>query len=101
MRFEEALDAWHVPEPRDSLRQAILKAAPGQRGGIVVSLPKGWFGAGIGALLAGSCAAGVVAGLLLIAPPEPAEPNGEAAVWAALSGPSDAAGYDDTESEQS
>lgn len=102
MRFEETLDAWQVPEPRDSLRQAILRSAPGQRGGFTVAMPRGWFGAGIGALMAASCAAGVMAGFLLVAPPEPADPNGEAAVWAALSGPSDAAGYDDaTESEQS
>jgi hypothetical protein len=95
-RFEETLDAWGVPEASDALREAIFNAAPRARGSLIVSLPRGWFGAGIGALMAASCAAGVMAGFLLIAPPEPAE-TGEAVVWAALSGPVDGVSDDEAE----
>jgi hypothetical protein len=93
-RFEETLGAWGVPEASDALREAIFNAAPRTRGSLIVSLPRGWFGAGIGAMMAASCAAGVMAGSLLVAPPEPTE-TGEAVVWAALSGPADASVADD------
>jgi hypothetical protein len=62
-RLDELLAAYDVGEPGASLRARIAAAAPRQR-----AIGRAWRwigGAGLGAMLAGSCAAGVAAGLTL------------------------------------
>lgn len=93
--LDEALDELRPPAASAELRARILAAAPKLR-------PDGWRGAfdwlrpGVGALLAGSCAAGVVAGMLLVAAPERSDLGGDA-VMAALAGPGDGAAEDESE----
>lgn len=65
-RLETLLAAYRSAEPSADLRARITTAAPRQR---AIGRAWRWLGAaGLGAVLAGSCAAGVAAGLTL-APP--------------------------------
>jgi hypothetical protein len=90
--LDEALDVLRPPVVSPTLRDRILAAAPKpQQAGW--SVFAGWLRPGVGALMAASCAAGVVAGLLLIAPPE--RPETGADVVASLTGAQDAVGSDD------
>jgi len=62
-RLDALLAAYRAAEPGAALRERIIGAAPRQR-----SVGRAWRwlgGAGIGAVLAGSCAAGIAAGLML------------------------------------
>jgi len=62
-RLDELLAAYAVGDPDASLRARIIAAAPRQR---AIGHTWRWVaGAGLGAMLAGSCAAGVAAGLTL------------------------------------
>ncbi len=59
-QLDEALDLWRPPEVRSALREAVVAAAPKRR------RRTGWSGwlapLGLGAGLAGACAAGVLFG---------------------------------------
>jgi hypothetical protein len=62
-RLEQLLAAYETREPASALRARIVAAAPRQR-----AIGRAWRwigGAGLGAVLAGACAAGVAAGLTL------------------------------------
>ncbi len=62
-RLDELLAAYEAREPAAALRARIVAAAPRQR---AIGNTWRWIaGAGLGAVLAGSCAAGVAAGLTL------------------------------------
>jgi hypothetical protein len=90
--LDERLDVLRPPSASEALRERILAGAPqpradGWRGMF------GWLRPGVGIAMAASCAAGVVAGLLLIQPAERGDMGGDAAM-AALSGPGDASDED-------
>ncbi|HEX3408265.1 MAG TPA: hypothetical protein VHS81_13590 [Caulobacteraceae bacterium] len=62
-RLDALLGAYRITDPGAKLRARIIAAAPRQR---AIGRAWRWLGAaGLGAVLAGSCAAGVAAGLTL------------------------------------
>lgn len=93
--LDEALDILRPPVASADLRARILASAPkpraeGWRGML------GWMRPGVSAVMAASCVAGVVAGLLLVQPPERNDtPGGD--LFAAVAGPGDFASDDDSE----
>lgn len=90
--LDEVMDVLRPPSASAELAARILAGAPQARADGWAGL-MGWLRPSVGVAMAASCAAGVVAGLLLVAPPERNEMGGDA-VMAALSGPGDAADED-------
>jgi len=93
--LDEVLDVLRPPAASAELRARILEAAPKPRAqgwrGLL-----GWMRPGVSAAMAGSCAAGVVAGLLLVQPPERNDVAG-GDLFAAVAGPGELAVDDESE----
>jgi hypothetical protein len=93
LSLDEALDVLRPPAPSAALQDRILAMSPRPRlqglGGMF-----DWLRPGVGAMMAASCVAGVLAGVVLVAPPERSDP-GAGDVVAALTGPGDAVVLDD------
>ena len=92
--LDQALDQLRPPTASPALYDRILASAPQARaeGGRGVL---GWLRPSIGLAMAASCAAGAVAGMLLVQQP-PARDAGDD-LWAAVSAPGDLTADDESE----
>ncbi|WP_010188391.1 hypothetical protein [Sphingomonas sp. PAMC 26605] len=66
--LDDALDAWRVPGPVDTLREAVLAAAPAPVSSFTIKPPLWWSGLGIAAALAGAAVGS--AAVAMVAPTE-------------------------------